>query len=35
MTETGVRSQESGVKRQQNLPIRYSLLPTIIVWAID
>jgi phosphate transport system permease protein len=34
MTETGVRSQKSGVKRQQNLPIRYSLLPTIIVWAI-
>lgn len=34
MSETGVRSQKSGVKRQQNLPIRYSLLPTIIVWAI-
>src|SRR4028118_361766 len=34
MSETGVRSQESGVRRQQNHPTLYSLLPTVVVWAI-
>src|ERR687886_1635350 len=34
MSETGVRSQELGVRRQQNLPTLYSLLPTVVVWAI-
>ena len=34
MSETGVRSQESGVRSQENIPSRYSLLPTIVVYCV-
>lgn len=34
MSETGVRRKASVVRRQQNLPTLYSLLPTVVVWAI-